>query len=49
MGERLRPLTLTTPKPLISVNGVPMIESVIRAVRKNGIEEIYVVGGYRME
>ena len=44
MGERLRPLTLTTPKPLISVNGVPMIESVIRAVRKNGIEEIYVVG-----
>ena len=49
MGERLRPLTLTTPKPLISVNGVPMIESVIHAVRKNGIEEIYVVGGYRME
>ena len=49
VGERLRPLTLTTPKPLIKVNGVPMIESVIEAIRKNGIEEIYVVVGYQAE
>lgn len=45
-GFRMRPLTLTTPKPLISVNGTPMIESVINALHKNDINEIYVVVGY---
>ena len=48
-GTRLRPLTLTTPKPLIPVNGVPMIESCIDALRENGITEIYVVVGYKKE
>ncbi len=48
-GERLRPLTLETPKPLIKVNGVRMIESVITALRRNGISEIYVVVGYLKE
>lgn len=45
-GSRMRPLTLTTPKPLITVNGIPMIESVITALHKNNINEIYVVVGY---
>jgi CTP:phosphocholine cytidylyltransferase-like protein len=45
-GTRLRPLTLTTPKPLIRVNGVRMIDTVIRALRANGIDEIYVVVGH---
>ena len=48
-GERMHPLTLTTPKPLIRVNGVRMIDSVIRALRENSIFEIYVVVGYKME
>ena len=48
-GTRLRPLTLTTPKPLIPVNGVPMIESCIGALHENGIAEIYVVVGYKKE
>lgn len=46
-GLRMRPLTLTTPKPLIRVNGVRMIDSVIHALHGNGITEIYVVVGYR--
>ena len=48
-GERLRPLTLDTPKPLIRVNGVRMIDSVIAALHKNGIFELYVVVGYQKE
>ncbi len=48
-GERMRPLTLTTPKPLIRVCGVRMIDSVIHALHGNGIFEIYVVVGYKKE
>lgn len=49
MGERLRPLTLKIPKPLISVNGMSMIETIISALHKNGIYEIYVVVGHLKE
>ena len=48
-GERMRPLTLDVPKPLICVNGVRMIDSVIHALHENGIYEIYVVVGYKKE
>ena len=48
-GERMRPLTLETPKPLVRVNGVRMIDSVISALHRNGIYEIYVVVGYKKE
>ncbi len=48
-GERMRPITEKIPKPLISVNGKRMIESVIEALHTNGIYEIYVVVGYLRE
>lgn len=49
LGKRMRPLTDYTPKPLIKVNGVRMIDTVIRALHKNGIYEIYIVVGYKKE
>ncbi len=48
-GKRMRPVTLETPKPLVRVNGVRMIETAIGALHENGIREIYVVVGYRKE
>lgn len=49
IGRRLQPVTLSIPKPLVKVNGVRMIESIIRALHQNGITEIYVVVGYLKE
>lgn len=49
LGNRMRPVTLKTPKPLVKVNGVRMIDSVIHALHDNGIYEIYVVVGYLKE
>ncbi len=48
-GERMCPVTDSVPKPLVKVNGVRMIDTVIRALHANGINEIYVVVGYRKE
>ncbi len=41
-GERMRPLTLTTPKPLIRAAGVPLIEYHIRALARAGFTEIVI-------
>lgn len=48
-GRRLRPVTLNTPKPLVSVNGIRLIDTSIRALKKHGIHEIYIVAGYKAE
>lgn len=48
-GNRMNPVTLTTPKPMVKVNGVRMIDTVIRGLHTNGIHEIYVVVGYLKE
>ena len=41
-GERLRPLTLHTPKPLVPVAGVPLIEYHLRALAAAGICDVVI-------
>ena len=49
LGNRMRPVTNTTSKPLINVNGRRMIDTIVDALHENGIFEIYVVVGYKKE
>ena len=48
-GSRLRPVSLETPKPLVSVNGIRLIDTSIQALKENDIHEIYIVAGYKKE
>ena len=49
LGTRLRPLTETTPKPLLPLRGKPIIEHVIRGLKKHGVKNIIISIGYRAE
>lgn len=41
-GERMRPLTLTTPKPLVPAAGKPLIEYHLEALARAGITEVVI-------
>jgi len=46
-GTRLRPLTLTVPKNLVPVAGVPLIERVIAHLVTHGVDRVVLSLGYR--
>ena len=48
-GSRLVPITFNTPKPLVRVHGVRIIDLLIDACLAAGIDEIYIVRGYLAE
>lgn len=48
-GTRLVPITFNTPKPLVRVHGVRIIDRLIDACLAAGIKEIYIVRGYLSE
>lgn len=47
-GTRMRPLTETTPKPLIKVCGKPLLQHVVEAL-PGEVDELILVVGYRQE
>ena len=48
-GSRMVPITFNTPKPLVRVHGVRIIDHLIDACLQAGINEIYIVRGYLAE
>lgn len=48
-GTRLRPLTETIPKPMVDINGLPLLERQIHKLKKAGIEKIFISVNYLKE
>ena len=48
-GTRLRPLTFDIPKPLVKVNGKPLIEYALDELERNDVENVYISLGYKAE
>jgi len=45
-GTRLQPFTLVVPKPLVPVGGMPVIELIIKRLRRFGLDDYIVTTGY---
>ncbi len=48
-GQRLAPVTMNTPKPLVKVNGVRILDTLLDALYAKGITNITIVRGYKKE
>ena len=48
-GTRLRPLTYTTPKQLLPVAGVPMLERAVAHLAAHGVDEVILSMGYKAD
>lgn len=49
MGSRLRPYTEFLPKPLVQVNGIPILHNALHQLSELGIRQATVVVGYRKD
>ena len=49
MGTRLMPLTKEIPKPLLEVNGMTLLERMMKNLMNEGIKEFIVIVGYHKE
>jgi mannose-1-phosphate guanylyltransferase len=49
LGERLRPLTLETPKILVDVGGAPILDHQVAWLRKHGVERVVISCGHLSE
>jgi len=49
LGKRLLPYTKKTPKPLIKIDGKPMLERIIFQLKKYGLKKIYLSLNYKSQ
>lgn len=49
LGNRMLPITINTPKPLVNVNGKRIISTILDALFAIDVTEIYIVTGYLKE
>lgn len=47
LGTRLRPLTFSLPKPLLPVGGQPILEILLRQLRRQGFDRVFVSIGHK--
>ena len=48
-GQRLRPLTEGTPKPMLDVGGRPLLETILGQVKQAGFSKVFMLVNYRAE
>lgn len=48
-GERLRPYTNDRPKPMVEINGRPIISYILEQIKRAGVEEVVVACSYLHE
>ena len=48
-GQRLAPVTLDTPKPLVKVNGIRILDTLLDSLYAKDIKNITIVRGYKKE
>ena len=48
-GRRLRPLTKSIPKPLIYLNGKPLLQHIIESYQKQNLNDFILCTGYRSQ
>lgn len=46
LGQRLRPLTADTPKPMLKIADRPIIDHILAGLRRNGIEDVVISVNY---
>jgi MurNAc alpha-1-phosphate uridylyltransferase len=49
LGKRMRPLTDQIPKPMVAVDGVPMIDRILERLHHSGITEVVVNAYHKAE
>jgi UDP-N-acetylglucosamine diphosphorylase / glucose-1-phosphate thymidylyltransferase / UDP-N-acetylgalactosamine diphosphorylase / glucosamine-1-phosphate N-acetyltransferase / galactosamine-1-phosphate N-acetyltransferase len=48
-GTRMKEITKTMPKPMVLINGKPMLEHIITSIKNSGVKEFGLVVGYMKE
>lgn len=46
LGSRLRPYTMVLPKPLMPVKSKPVLELLLKWLRRNDVQEVFITTGY---